>query len=312
MNPSRFRNKDHGVDASPAVDYAMFFAVALMWSGSFLLIKVAVAEISPLGITAARVAIAAVVLYAWLRFTGGTLPRQLRDWFAFCFIGLVGNILPFFLIGFGEQSVDSGLAAILMGIMPLATIVLAHLLVPEEPFTARQGLGVALGFGGVIVLVGLDALAGFGASTLGQLAVIGGALCYSVNTVFVRRTVVLGGPVMAAGSQVAGAAMIVPVALLVEGPMRFDAGAAALASVALLGLFSTALATLFYFRLVRNLGAGRMSQVNYLIPVLGALWGILFLGEQLEPSTFFALALVLAGIAVVSRRRAGTGAGTPS
>jgi drug/metabolite transporter (DMT)-like permease len=286
---------------SSAMDWALFLAVALMWSTSFLFIKVAVVEITPLAITAGRLAIGAALLYGFLKVTGGSLPGEPVEWLKFVFIGVFGNILPFFLIGFGEQSVDSGLAAILMGIMPVATILLAHLLIPEEPFSLRRGVGVALGFGGVVVLVGIDALAGFGASTLAQIAIVGGALCYAVTTVFVRRTVHLPGPVMAAGSQIAAAAISVPVCLALDRPWTFEPGTGAVVSVLMLGLFSTALATLFYFRLVRNLGAGRLSQVNYLIPLLGALWGILFLGERPQASAIVALVMVLGGIAIVSR-----------
>lgn len=288
---------------STIVDYALFLSIAVIWSSSFLFIKVAVADIPPLSVAAGRIGIAALLLLSYLHLRGGRLPTDLSTWGKFAFIGLFGNSLPFFLIGFGEQTVDSGLAAILMGIMPIVTIVLAHLWIPDEPFDLRKGAGVALGFGGILVLVGVDALAGFGVSTIAQIAVLSGAVCYAVTTVFVRRTVDLPGPVMAAGSQVAGAAMIVPLALVLDHPWAVQPSPGSLACVVVLGVFPTALATLVYFRLVRNLGAGKLSQVNYLIPILGAMWGILFLGERLAASTLVALAMVLAGVAIVSRRR---------
>ncbi len=291
--------------ADDKVDLALFAGVALIWSSSFLFIKIAVADIPPWTIAASRIGIAAMLLYAVLRLRGGRLPTEPVEWGKFAFIGLFGNALPFFLIGYGEQTVDSGLAAILMGIMPVATVLLAHLLVPEEPFNAGMAVGIAMGFGGIVVLVGPQALAGLDTTTLAQLAVLCGALCYSLTTVFVRRTTSLAGPVMAAGSQVAAAAMVIPVALLVDHPWELQPGAAAVASVIVLGIFPTAAATLMYFRLIRNIGAGRMSQVNYLIPVLGAAWGVLLLGERLRATTWIALGLVLAGIAVVNRARRG-------
>jgi drug/metabolite transporter (DMT)-like permease len=293
-------------DTSIWIDYGLFAIIALTWSSSFLFIKIAVADIPPLTITAGRILIAAVILYAFLRISGGTVPKDTSNWMKFAFIGFFGNLLPFFLISYGEQSIDSGLAAILMGVMPVSTIVLAHLLIPEEPFSIRKGAGVALGFSGVLVLVGVDALAGFGESTLAQLAVLGGAVCYSITTVFVRRTVSLSGPEMAAGSQLAGAAMVIPLVLWVDHPWTLTPATSSLISVLILGVFSTAIATLIYFRLVKNLGAGRLSQVNYLIPVFGAAWGIMFLGERLQTTTFIALAMVLAGIAIASRRPGST------
>ena len=285
------------------VDYLLFVAVALLWSSSFLFIKIAVSDIPPLSVAAGRILIAAVVLYLYLRLRGDTLPAEPLEWAKFLFIGILGNALPFFLIGYGELSVDSGLAAILMGVMPVATIVLAHLTIADERIHPRKVMGVLLGFGGVVILVGLDALEGIGASTFGQLAVLGGALCYAVTTVFVRRTVSLGGPVMAAGSQIAGAGIVVPAALWLDQPWTLAPSAPSLAAVLVLGLFPTALATLFYFRLVKNMGAGRLSQVNYLIPILGTLWGVMFLGERPELSTLFALFMVVSGIVIVSRRQ---------
>lgn len=305
------RTAPTGDTANPWIDHVLFFVVAVTWSSSFLFIKIAVVEIGPWTITAGRIVIAAVILAAYLRLAGHALPRDPRAWAKCAFIGLVGNVLPFYLIGYGEQSVDSALAAILMGIMPVATIVLAHLLIPEEPFSARRALGVATGFGGVLVLVGDDALRGFGGAALAQLAIVGGAVCYAISTVFVRRTVTMAGPVMAAGSQIAGATMVVPLAFWFESPLAYRPSTSALAAVVVLGVFSTAVAMLIYFRLVKQLGAGKMAQVNYLIPVLGAAWGVAFLGERFAPSTLLALAMVLAGIAIVSGRRRARPAGEP-
>ncbi len=306
--------QDRTVDGehSPWLDYALFALVAVTWSSSFLFIKVAVADIGPLSVTAGRILIAALILYAFVRIRGHALPSDPSAWARFAVIGVVGNVTPFFLIGYGEQSVDSGLAAILMGAMPVVTIVLAHLVIPDEPFTLRRGAGVAMGFGGVIVLVGVDALGGFGASTFAQLAILGGAVCYSISTVFVRRTVTLSGPQLAAGSQIVGATVVVPLALVVERPWTFAPSASALWSMGMLGVFSTAVATLIYFRLVKRLGAGKLSQVNYLIPVLGAAWGMIFLGERFNPSTFVALAMVLTGIAIVSGRRSAAASREPA
>lgn len=299
----QLQERTAGPDSSPWIDYALFAVVALTWSSSFLFIKVAVADIGPWSITAGRIVIAAVILYGFLKMRGLSLPQAPSAWARFAFVGVVGNVIPFFLIGYGEQTVDSGLAAILMGVMPVVTIVLAHLLIPDEPFTLRRGAGVAMGFGGVVVLVGVDALGGFGTSTVAQLAVLGGAVCYSISTVFVRRAVTISGPLMAAGSQIVGAMVVVPLALAIERPWHYSPSPSSLVAVVMLGVFSTAIAMLIYFRLVKQLGAGKLSQVNYLIPVLGAAWGMLFLGERFNPSTFVALAMVLAGIAIVSGRR---------
>lgn len=288
------------------IDFVLFGVIALIWSSSFLFIKIAVAEISPYTLTAFRVLIAALLLYGYLRFQGQRINANFSDWAKLLFIGLMGNVFPFTLISLGETTIDSGMAAILMGIMPVATVLLAHLVVPEEPFTMRVGVGVIFGFSGVLMLVGVDALSGIGTTTWGQLSVLGGALCYAVTTVFVRRITTLGGPVMAAGSQICAALVAVPLALSLDQPWTLKPSLTALVAALILSVFATAFATLVYFRLVKNLGAATMSQVNYLIPVLGTLWGILFLAEQPQINAFIALALVITGVAIISSRNRGS------
>ncbi|MEA3291905.1 MAG: DMT family transporter [Pseudomonadota bacterium] len=284
------------------VDYLLLLTLALIWSSSFVLIKIGVGSIGPLSLTAGRLTIAAVLLALWLYLRGERLPADRRSLGMFLFIGFFGNALPFTLIGWGELHVDSSLAAILMGIMPISTALLAHLFIPDEPFTPRVLAGMACGFGGLLVLVGVSVLEGLSGAVLAQLAILGGAISYSVTTVTVRLRAHLSGTKMATGAMLAGALLSVPAALLLEAPFSTTATSESLVSMLLLGLFPTALASVIYFRVVRNLGATTFSQLNYLIPVFGSLLGILLLGEQLEWKMIAALGLVLTGIALISRR----------
>ena len=169
-----------------STDYLLLLLLALIWSLSFLLIKIGVASVGPVTLTAARLLIgsAVLVLYLAIRKTG--IPLNRRALLLYLVVGFMGNTLPFILISWGETHIDSSLAAIMMGIMPIATFVLAHYFIPDEPMTTRKVLGVCLGFGGLLTLVGWSALAGIGDNVLGQLAVLGGALCYGISTVFVR------------------------------------------------------------------------------------------------------------------------------
>jgi len=167
-------------------DYALLLILATLWSTSFVFIKVGVESVGPLTLASARLGIAAVLLYTWLRSRGHRLPRDARSWGIFAFIGLVGNTLPFTLISWGEIHIDSGLAAVLMGIMPVTTAMLAHIFIREELFTRRVGLGIVLGFGSVAVLLGPDALAGLTAPILAQLAILLSAICYGASATFIR------------------------------------------------------------------------------------------------------------------------------
>lgn len=293
-------------DHQDVTSYAWLLLLAALWGSSFMLIKVAVASVTPMTLVSSRLIIAGILLLAYLYGSGGRLPRDRDAWAVFAFIGFFGNALPFFLISWGEQHIDSGLAAILMGIMPVATVALAHFFIPEEPFNVYRGAGVTIGFVGLGVLVGWQALAGLGQEVVAQTAVMGGALSYAVTTVYARRRARLPGRVLATGATLAGALWITPVAVLAERPWQLQPTSISLAAIAVLAVLPTAAATLIYFKLLQRLGATTLSQINYLIPIVGFTWGVLVLGEQPGWRAGIALALVLTGIALVNRRpRAG-------
>lgn len=277
-------------------DYLLLLLLALIWSLSFLLIKIAVASVGPVTLTAARMTIAAAILAACLVLRKTGIPLHGRALLLYLVVGFMGNTLPFILISWGEIHISSSLAAIMMGVMPIATFVLAHYFIPDEPMTPRKVVGVCLGFGGLLTLVGWSALAGIGAHALGQLSVLGGAMCYGITMVFVRTQPAFPKFQMAAGAMLAGMATSIPLAFLLEDPLAMTPTAGGMTVLVLLGVFPTALATLIYFRVIHTLGATTSSQLNYVIPVLGGIWGVLLLGERLDPRMAAALALVLVGI----------------
>jgi len=281
-------------------DYALLLFLATLWSTSFVFIKVGVESVGPLTLASARLGIAAVILYTWLRSRGYRLPRDARSWGVVAFVGLVGNALPFTLLSWGEIYIDSGLAAVLMGVMPIATAMLAHSFIPEEPFTLRIGLGIALGFGSVAALLGPDALAGLTAPILAQLAIVLCAVCYGASATFVRYFAQPANwPSLASGAMVAAFVWSLPATLIFEAPWTLQPEPEAIVAMFYLGIGSTAVANLIFFYLIPRLGANRFAQVNYLVPVLGALWGAIFLKEQLSLGMLLALALILIAVAVV-------------
>ncbi|GMQ90546.1 MAG: EamA family transporter [Gammaproteobacteria bacterium] len=266
-----------------------------------MFIKVGVETIPPLTLAAGRLLLAAVLLAWYAAGSGYRLWGNYRLWGVFLFIGFFGNALPFTLIGWGELRIDSGLAAILIGIMPITTAVLAHLFTQDEPLRAGRLLGILTGFAGLIVLVGWNSIAGPRTEMLSQLAVLSGAISYAVTTVFARRHVHIPGRVLAAGATGAGALLITPLALIFERPWALAPSLHSAGALVMLAVFSTALATIVFFHLIKAVGATTFSQVNYLTPVMGLLWGIILLGERPGWYALIALALILAGIALVNR-----------
>jgi drug/metabolite transporter (DMT)-like permease len=281
---------------------ALLVLLACIWSSSFMFIKIGVATIPPVTMAAARLTLAAVLLVVIARFQGYRFPFALRAWGLFTFVGVMGNAVPFTLIAWGELEVDSGLAAILMGVMPVATAVLAHAFVRDERLTRRRAAGVLLGFSGIVLLVGASALYGLGAQVAAQLAVVIGALCYAVTTVFVRRFANLPDVLMAAGAMTTGSLAMLPLAFIFESPLAVTPSLSSVASVAVLGIVSTGVAALIYFYLIRTVGAAIFSQVNFLTPAIGVAFGMIFLGELPGGDAWSALALIVTGVWLVTRR----------
>ncbi len=277
---------------------ALLFFLALIWGSSFLAIKIGVETLPPLTLSAGRIALAALLLWGFARLRGQGLPRGRRIWF-YCFlIGVIGNVLPFTLINWGEEKIDSGLAAILMAVMPLAMVVLAHLFTVGDRMTPFKLAGVVIGFGGIVFLVGPEALKGLGGDLWRQLGVSGGAIGYAVAAVLARN--MPPAPLLArsAAVMIMAALVNVPLALVFDAPWALTPSTAALVAGLYLGLFPTALATIILFHLLQVRNASFIAPVNYLIPVFGVLWGITVLGEEVSPRAVVALLVILVGMAV--------------
>ncbi len=277
-----------------------------VWGASFLFIKIGVREMAPETLVAARLCIAAVLLLVVLYARGLRLPADRRMWGHFLFTGVVGLILPYMLITWGEQAIPSGMAAILNATTPLFTALMAYLWTREEHLTGLRLLGVAVGFAGVIVAVGVEDLSLASASTQGQIAVLVAAACYGANGVYSRR-VFRGLPplVPAAGQMLAGAVLMAPIALALGGLPSPLPSATALGAVLALAVLGTALAYILFYWLIERLGATRTSMVTYLLPPFALVYGALFLGETIALNALLGLGLVIAGILLsngISRR----------
>lgn len=278
------------------VDFALLAALAAMWGGSFMLIKLAIEEVPPASIALIRLVLASLILFVVARAYGEKVTIRFNA-MAFIFLaGLFGNAIPFTLIAWGEETVDASLASVLMGIMPIATLILAHFLTSDERLTMRKLLGVFIGFAGLVVLVGPAVLFRLGEDGIRQLAILGAALSYAVNAVLTKR--LLGLPHRAAAAWVlfAGALVMTPVTFVADYPLAAMPGPLAIMAVALLGIFSTAIATLVMFEVLHRQGAGFFGQVNFLVPISGIIWAALVLGERPELAAYLALVFILTGI----------------
>lgn len=288
-----------------AAEWGLLILLSVVWGGSFFFNQVAVAELPPLSVVAARVAGAACILLVALRALGLRLPREGRVWGAFLVMGLLNNAVPFTLIVWGQTQIASGVAAILNASTPVFAVIFAHFLTADEPMTGRRLGGVMLGLGGVALMIGGSAVEALGGEVVAKVAVLGAAVSYALAGIFGRRFRAMGVAPMATatGQLVMSSLILIPLALLVDRPWTLSMpGGAALGALAGIAAFSTALAYVIYFRLLATAGATNLLLVTLLVPVTAILLGVAFLGEVLTPRHLVGMALIAAGLAAIDGR----------
>lgn len=294
------------IHSKPWYNWLLLLALTVMWGSAFALTKAAVAAIAPQDIVLVRMAIGAVVLLVWWLAVGpARLPTGRRLWLFFFLIAVIGNLIPFNLISWGQQYIDSGLAGLLMAVMPLFTLAIAHYTVPEERLTPARAGGFVIGLIGVGVLLVPD-IALLDSTTdrfvPATVAVLLGAFCYAVSAILSRLRPASDVVSSATATTLIGA-LVMAMVLRPDLPLVQLATIPGTAIIAmlLLGVFSTAVAALVYFHLIERAGPAFVSQLNYLIPVLAVALGALLYGERPTSSDYLATVIILAGIALSQR-----------
>ncbi|UCF30509.1 MAG: EamA family transporter [bacterium] len=290
-------------------DLLLLVLLGVIWGASYLFIKVGVATIAPFTFVFGRTALAGLLLFAVMRARGRSMPRIGPIWISFLVMGFFNGAVPYTLITWGEIHIDTGLAAILNALMPLFTVIFAHYLTRDEKLSAGKITGVAVGFSGVVVLVGPTAAGGLSESLLGQLAVMGAAASYALAVIYGKRLRDASSTVLATGQMFAAAVWTLPLSIIFDRPWTLTPSAASLASMVCLSVLGTGLAYILYYHLLARVGATNLSLVTYIIPVSGVFWGVLILGEQVGLNALAALVLIMAGVAVTGGRRPVAGAG---
>lgn len=286
-------------------DWAILLILSVLWGGSFFFSKVALSELPPFTVVLARVAIAAVALFIYLRATRQAIPTAAIIWAAFFGMGLLNNLIPFSLLFWGQTQIASGLASILNATTPIFSIIVAHVLTTDERITSNKVAGIVLGFMGVALLMAGNALSSQELPFLALLACLAAALSYGFAGVFGRRFRRIGiAPATSAfGQTTATTIMMIPIVLLVDAPwdLAMPSGPTIAALIGL-GLLSTALAYIIFFHILAVGGAISSSLVTLLIPVSAILLGSLFLGEVLAINHFAGMALISLGLLSIDGR----------
>jgi drug/metabolite transporter (DMT)-like permease len=281
-------------------DRLALLALSALWGGGVLFVRIAVPEFGPFALVATRVLLAGLLMLAWSAARGGVPPfwRRGRDYLV---LSALNVAIPFTLSSWALLTVPASLAAIIMATVPFFTAPLAAFRLRTTP-TPRQILGLLVGFGGVTILVGFGSVAITPDNLTAIGALLATALFYSVGGIYTARNFTGVSPIEATlGQQFGALVLLLPFALIF--PPQGVPSPAAIFSLLLLTVFATVVAYLLFFRLISAVGPTQTAMTAYLIPLFGVVWGVLLLGETVGPATVAGMAVILAGVLLVTGAR---------
>ncbi|MCJ8139428.1 DMT family transporter [Falsirhodobacter halotolerans] len=282
--------------------WAQLLGVAVLWGGSFLTIRLALNDIGPHWVVAYRCLGAFVILAAYVALRRMPVPWSGRFLLSCLALGVLGNIIPFSLITWAQITVPSGLASILNASTALFGVVVAAIAFADERLTPRRLIGVAVGFAGVITVIGPSLLHSLDPTSFGQLALIGSSISYAIAGSLGR---VIGrgvAPQILAAGMLGGSAVVGgAVALITEGGPPMPGATSGLA-ILYLAVMATAVAYLVYYKLLATAGAGNTSLVTLLVAPLAVLLGALVLEEALPARAFAGFAGIAIGLLILDGR----------
>lgn len=280
-------------------EFTLLLLLGFLWGIPYALTKISLATIPPLTLVAARVAIAAIMLWLIAFSHGLKVPTQ-RWLVGRLFVqGCIGCVVPYTLITFGQQSVHSALAAILNSTGPLFVCLINLMWIRRKAETLGRLIGVATGLAGVILIAGSSALLDLGRTSLGQLAIILATFSSAAAVIHGRRFAEIAPEVAAAGTLTWGAVLLIPLCFLFESPFTSKPTTDAIMALLLNATAATAVGFVVYFRLIRTLGSTSTASVGYLKPAVAVLIGCLFLGEHLTWTAAIGLMAILSGVAAI-------------
>ena len=277
-------------------DYIVLFALGALWGSSFGAIKIALHGVTPLTVMSVRILLAGAALLLLIRVRKTPFPRGIQNWIKIGWMALFGTLIPFFLVPWGQLQIDSSLAAILMAVNPLFALTLGHFFSDHENFTLRQLLAMLVGFSGILLVFGENAISSINGNIWAQLAVIGAGFCYTISGVIVSRVRGASADSVSASIFICSSVIVFPLWMILEQPWSLHFETESLLALTHLGLVSTGMAFLMRYYIILRAGAVFLSYVAFIIPMFGILFGILFLGETISVNTMGAVVLILSGV----------------
>jgi drug/metabolite transporter (DMT)-like permease len=283
---------------APWREYALLVLLALLWGSSYTWIKIGLETLPPITLMASRVLVASVLLFGMMRARGLAFPRTRALWQALVAQSILNCSLAWLVLAWGQQFIPSGTAGVLNSTSPLFVVLLTLFL--SKQFVWREAAGAAIGFSGVVLIVGPAA---FQSASVSQIwayaAVLFGAFLYACAAINGKRLNALPALVTATGTMLCAAVVLLPLALL-DKPWTLAPSARSMGAMLMSGVFSTAIAMTIYFRLVRTLGPLGVASQSYLRAGFSVLLGVIILSERPSALVLAGLALIIAGVALIN------------
>ena len=281
-------------------DYIFLTVLALIWASAFFNIKIATYSYGPVTIAFLRIFLGAIPVVALCFFKKIKIEAFSKDWYWFAAIGIINLVIPFFLIAYGVQKVQSNLAAILMASTPLSATILAHFFTENEKINFIKVLGVLIGFSGIVFLFSDDILINEN-NIFSALLILGGSTFYVIGGLLTLKVSNKKNENVTASILIWATIFLMPITAYVEQPWDLNPRLDSTISLIYLGIFSTGIAWLMRFRILKNNGLVFQAQVAYLIPIFGIVLGYIFLNEIITSKVIVAVAAVVLGIYFVRR-----------
>ena len=281
-------------------DYTLLTILALIWSSAFFNIKIATYSYGPVTIAFLRTFFGAIPVVGLCLFQKIKIEAFSKDWYWFAAIGMVNLVIPFFLIAYGVQKVQSNLAAILMASTPLSATVLAHFFTDNEKINLKKILGVLVGFSGIVFLFSDNILINE-SNFISALLILIGSTFYVVGGLLTIKISNKRNENVTASILIWATLFLIPLTIFIEKPWNLNPSIDSTISLVYLGVVATGLAWLLRFRILVNNGLVFQAQVAYLIPIFGIILGYIFLNELITPKVLIAVLAVIVGIYFVKK-----------
>ena len=281
-------------------DYIFLIVLALIWASAFFNIKIATYSYGPVTIAFLRILLGAIPVVGLCLFKKIKIEAFSKDWYWFASIGIINLVIPFFLIAYGVQKVQSNLAAILMASTPLSATILAHIFTDNEKINFIKVIGILIGFSGIVFLFSDDILINEN-NIFSALLILGGSTFYVIGGLLTLKVSNKKNENVTASILIWATIFLIPIVAYTEQPWNLNPRLDSTISLIYLGIFSTGIAWLMRFRILKNNGLVFQAQVAYLIPIFGIILGYVFLGEIITPKVIVAVAAVVLGIYFVRR-----------